>query len=158
MPEPKTTQQKITTALAWIFGALVIIWLCKSIISTAPQPQVQTPGIKFSNRICPDAYASEVHHDNDLIPYFDVNLGSECFSGFIGFPRQWQRWQIQMLGNNNDDWYMIWFRGWNGPKGPFTAQQANNGNLEFGNVPSSYGLIQARVEGKGTLRFYRITP
>jgi hypothetical protein len=106
----------------------------------------------YTRMICDNAYESERHYEKQNPPYIDIPLTDKCFSGFIGIPKKWKSWQTQMKGSNAGDWAAEWYNGWNNPAGPFTAAQINSGRINFNNV--SY---EARFQGKGTLRMYRIT-
>jgi hypothetical protein len=145
--------------LVWL-GAIVTFvfvvmgfrqWL---INSNAPPPL--PANIHYSRKICDDAYKTGQNFAQENLDEVDVVLHDGCFSGTVTWPAAWNTWQCQLLGDKNDDWVSHWYGGSIEPKRPMTADQLNSDtNLgKLDNVSSH----QARLQGKGTLRCYRVTP
>lgn len=112
-----------------------------------PSPPGAT--MNYTQNICDDAYTTEKHYDDKEIPYVDVPLHEQCFSGFVGLPRKWRSWQWQLLHNNDSNWAAMW---WRGSENPLPAQW--NRELNSPNEHLWLPSMDVRVEGRGTLRFY----
>jgi len=137
--------------LVILFLIFVGIMFVRSLhFETAPA----APTLNYTTMICDNAYQTETHHDDEDIPYFDVVLHEGCFSGFVSTPTKWRTWQGQILHNQPDAWAAYWFGGWPKPYGPYPMNQINSDQIHFDYTPSN----RVRLQGKGTLRFYRITP
>lgn len=152
-----------TKTLVNVVGGFVIVCVALSILiltihfvtkSAASNSLAATPNMSgsFSHQICNDAYQTETHYDKENPPYIDIRLKDGCFGGFVGLPAKWQTWQTQMLGSDPTDWVAYWAAGVTQPVGPYSATQANSKSITL-SVPQG----QLRLQGKGTLRFYRIT-
>jgi hypothetical protein len=103
-------------------------------------------------RVCPDAWEQQAkklnQHDDEDIPYFDVPLQTGCFSGYVHFPKRWQRWGMQFMNPEQEGYVAFWWNGWAKPNGPFPPNALPN----FDYPPSS----EFRLQGTGTIRFFKI--
>lgn len=109
-------------------------------------------GSAYTQNICDNAYETEVNYQKQNPPYIDVKLADKCFSGFITLPAKWGAWQSQFLGSDPADWVAAWGAGVAIPDPPQSQQQVNSQTTRI-HVPQN----KLRLEGKGMLRFYRIT-
>ncbi len=98
-------------------------------------------------RVCDDAWRQEskLNFSSFRGDYFDIKLHGGCWSGRIRTPDGWQSWQKQMVGNDPKSWVAFWYEGSN-PAGPYPGSS----------IPSfSYPPHVVRLQGNGTIRFYR---
>jgi hypothetical protein len=146
-PKRKNTPLEIIGIIAIV--SLVVVGGVKLLVSSAEQ---QNPHRNYSPQICEDAYKSTTQNENNP-DHFDIALHEGCFSGFVSIPKDWRQWQEQLLGDDPTVWVAHWYRGWPEPRGPLSQNQVNN-VVQTEMVPS----YQLRLQGRGTLRFYRVLP
>jgi hypothetical protein len=114
-------------------------------------PPVAAPAYKFSLNICNAQDKTELHYENQDPPNFEVQLRPTCFSGFVFIPVRWQQWRVQFLGQDHSAWEAYWYQGWAQPRGPITYDQ-----LMMSAQTEQFPSKMVRLQGKGTLRFYKI--
>jgi hypothetical protein len=154
MAQNANTKRAVNVAAGLVIIVLAFFAL-RSCFRTEPKPQAQAqPSVNYTQNICEDAYKTENHrYENENPEYIDVILREGCFSGYVSIPKAWTDWQRQMLHPASDDWLAMWYQGWQAPAGPYWAGTVNSQRIQFQDVPTKL----VRLEGKGTLRIYRIT-
>jgi len=142
-------------AFAYLCYMLICASLIRSCASCNPLPHPQAtntqPQVASYNpgRLCENAWQSDVHHENDKINHFTVDLTEGCFGGYVHFPKTWtgQWWTQPADPNVSDYWVAYWFSGGQ-PDGPYTVN--HGGALR-------YTSNEVRLQGHGKIMFYTNT-
>lgn len=160
--EAKAAKNLAATAILAVVSISLVVFIALIVkdafqLSSAPAPALTTASHlswRYTSRICDDASQTEDHRAENLNPpYIDITLREVCFGGFVAIPDAWTTWQTQLLHNDSSDWVAEWYRGWTSPAGPFSHAEVDAGRNTFNALPSKF----LRLEGKGTLRIYRVT-
>jgi hypothetical protein len=137
----------------YVVLGLYAIFLIYGYFRAAPKSKNVTIST-YSENICDDPEKTEDHSHANVNPdKFSVPLQEGCFSGFVEMPHVWRQWRTEFLGARDEsEWVSQWWRGTNhpGPIQTYAILTADPGNFS---VPS----YEVRLQGKGTLVFYRVT-
>jgi hypothetical protein len=142
----------ITLRVIYVVLGLYALFLIYGYFRVVPKSKIVTIST-YTENICDDPEKTEDHsHANENPDKFSVPLQEGCFSGFVEMPQVWRQWRAEFLGARDEgEWVSQWWRGTNHPMPiqTYAILTADQGNFSV----TSY---EVRLQGKGTLVFYRV--